>query len=71
MSHLIPVSLANQAVEACEKIIAGLMEDNKRLKEQVKELEEKITEERKAYMYLYEKNDRLIETYEAIKKLVP
>jgi cell division septum initiation protein DivIVA len=71
MSHLIPVSLANQAVAECEKVIAGLMDDNKRLKEQVKELEEKITEERKAYMYLYEKNDRLIKTYEAIKKLVP
>jgi len=36
MTYLIPVNLANQAVEASEKIIAGLMEDNRLLKERVK-----------------------------------
>jgi CHASE3 domain sensor protein len=71
MSYLIPVSLANQAVEASEKIIAGLMEDNRLLKERVKELEQSIEAERQEYMYLYDKNARLIATYEAIKKLVP
>jgi uncharacterized protein YaaN involved in tellurite resistance len=71
MSHLIPVSLANQAVAECEKVIAGLMEDNKRLKEQVKSLEELAEENREEYEKLYDKNARLIATYEAIKKLVP
>jgi hypothetical protein len=71
MSHLIPVNLANQAVEASEKIIAGLMEDNRLLKERVKFLEELEDENRKEYESLYDKNARLIATYEAIKKLVP
>jgi hypothetical protein len=71
MSYLIPVSLANQAVEASEKIIAGLMEDNRVLKERVKFLEELEEENRKEYESLYDKNARLIATYEAIKKLVP
>jgi uncharacterized protein YaaN involved in tellurite resistance len=71
MSHLIPVSLANQAVEASEKIIAGLMEDNRLLKERVKLLEELEEENRKEYEKLYDKNARLIATYEAIKRLVP
>jgi uncharacterized protein YaaN involved in tellurite resistance len=71
MSYLIPVSLANQAVEASEKIIAGLMEDNRLLKERVKFLEELEEENRKEYESLYDKNARLIATYEAIKKLVP
>jgi hypothetical protein len=71
MSYLIPVSLANQAVEASEKIIAGLMEDNRLLKERVKFLEELEQENRKEYESLYDKNARLIATYEAIKKLVP
>jgi hypothetical protein len=71
MSYLIPVSLANQAVEASEKIIAGLMEDNRLLKERVKFLEELEVENRKEYESLYDKNARLIATYEAIKKLVP
>jgi hypothetical protein len=71
MSHLIPVSLANQAVEASEKIIAGLMEDNRLLKERVKFLEELEEENRKEYESLYDKNARLIAIYEAIKKLVP
>jgi len=71
MSYLIPVSLANQAVAECEKIIAGLMEDNRLLKERVKFLEELEEENRKEYESLYDKNARLIATYEAIKKLVP
>jgi len=71
MSYLIPVSLANQAVEASEKIIAGLMEDNRLLKQRVKFLEELEEENRKEYESLYDKNARLIATYEAIKKLVP
>ena len=71
MTYLIPVSLANQAVEASEKIIAGLMEDNRMLKERVKLLEELEEENRKEYEKLYDKNARLIATYEAIKKLVP
>ena len=71
MSHLIPVSLANQAVAECEKIIAGLMEDNRLLKERVKLLEDLEEENRKEYEKLYDKNARLIETYEAIKRLVP
>jgi cell shape-determining protein MreC len=71
MTYLIPVNLANQAVEASEKIIAGLMEDNRLLKERVKLLEELEKENRKEYEKLYDKNARLIETYEAIKRLVP
>ena len=71
MTYQIPASLANQAVEACEKVIAGLVGDNKRLKEQVKSLEELAEENREEYEKLYDKNARLIATYEAIKKLVP
>ena len=71
MSHLIPVSLANQAVAECEKVIAGLMEDNKRLKEQLQEMEQLAKDNLKEYDKLYAKNKQLIETYEAIKKLVP
>jgi cell shape-determining protein MreC len=71
MSYLIPVNLANQAVAECEKVISGLMEDNRLLKERVKLLEELEEENRKEYEKLYDKNARLIETYEAIKKLVP
>jgi hypothetical protein len=71
MSHLIPVSLANQAVAECEKVIAGLLDDNRLLKERVKLLEELEEENRKEYEKLYDKNARLIETYEAIKRLVP
>ena len=52
-------------------IIAGLVEDNKRLKQQVKSLEELEDENRKEYEKFYDKNARLIETYEAIKRLVP
>ena len=71
MSHLIPVSLANQAVAECEKVIAGLLDDNRMLKERVKLLEELEEENRKEYEKLYDKNARLIATYEAIKRLVP
>ncbi len=71
MTYLIPVNLANQAVAACEKEIAGLMEDNRLLKERIKFLEELEEENRKEYESLYDKNARLIATYEAIKKLVP
>jgi hypothetical protein len=47
------------------------MEDNRVLKERVKFLEELEEENRKEYESLYDKNARLIATYEAIKKLVP
>jgi hypothetical protein len=71
MSDLIPIKLAEQAMEVKENVIAGLMEDNRLLKERVKFLEELEEENRKEYESLYDKNAHLIATYEAIKKLVP
>jgi len=71
MSDLIPIKLADMALDLKEKVIAGLMEDNRLLKERVKFLEELEEENRKEYESLYDKNARLIATYEAIKKLVP
>ena len=70
MSDLIPIKLADMALDLKEKVIAGLMEDNRLLKERVKFLEELEEENRKEYESLYDKNTRLIATYEAIKKLV-
>ena len=56
------------ALETKENVIAGMMDDNKRLKERVQFLEELAEENREEYEKLYAKNARLIE---AIKKLVP
>lgn len=60
MSYQIPASLANQAVEACEKVITGLMADNKRLQEKINELEKEKAENREAYLRVYDAYQRLI-----------